>query len=494
MKKSTILIIFFAFWFSTSPAQVMNCQSDLDFLFQKIHNDYPGFNDKITAENVVELKILESRFQQNISKFPDSCYFYLRKYAEFFKDSHLRVRMVGQNSLELTKSPISTYGENIDVEKINLKEFSSATNSIEGLWKSWRGNILVLKSPKNNSYLGVALEYSNWDKGQVIYEFKQQNDSILNIIIHSNFQGRKSKTGIASLHLSCRFLEIHDETFFIRATNSEVYDLASMHTYMPKYPNGINTYFVATILSDSTFYIRIPSFMGYKDKIETTFKKYSDEIQRRPNMIIDIRNNGGGLDEEYQKLYEIIYTNPSEGKGVEWYATKGNIKIFEDAIKAGEIRNGEEGIQWTKELITEMKRNIGGFVVHPFNKKSNESVNKNDTIYLYPRKVGIIINERNASSAEQFLLAARNSKKVTLFGDRPTAGVLDYSNAVSVNFPSGKYKLTIPMTRSTRLPENPIDNIGIKPDIIIPFPPTVQLFDNLDIWVIFVKNYLELQK
>jgi len=48
------------------------------------------------------------------------------------------------------------------------------------------------------------------------------------------------------------------------------------------------------------------------------------------------------------------------------------------------------------------------------------------------------------------------------------------------------------MTRSQRLPENPIDNIGIKPDVIIPFHDTEQLYDKLDIWVYFVKNYLEL--
>jgi hypothetical protein len=48
------------------------------------------------------------------------------------------------------------------------------------------------------------------------------------------------------------------------------------------------------------------------------------------------------------------------------------------------------------------------------------------------------------------------------------------------------------MTRSKRLPENPIDNIGIAPDVIIPFPATEQLYDKLDTWVYFVKNYLEL--
>jgi C-terminal processing protease CtpA/Prc len=232
--------------------------------------------------------------------------------------------------------------------------------------------------------------------------------------------------------------------------------------------------------------------MGFKDQIERTLANNWANIMSRPNMIIDIRYNGGGQDGEYQSLLKLIYTNPYKVKGVGWYATPGNIKLFEDAIEKREIRDGEEGIRRTKALVAEMKKNIGGFVVHPsYNQNKDNAPARKDSVYVYPKRVGIIINEGNASSAEQFLLSAKNSKKVTLFGNQSTAGVLDYSNAVTVDFPSGKYQLTFPMTRSLRLPENPIDNIGIKPDIIIPIPPAVQLFSRLDDWVYFVKNYLE---
>ncbi|MFW5835375.1 MAG: hypothetical protein ACOCU3_00320 [bacterium] len=44
------------------------------------------------------------------------------------------------------------------------------------------------------------------------------------------------------------------------------------------------------------------------------------------------------------------------------------------------------------------------------------------------------------------------------------------------------------MTASKRLPENQIDNIGITPDLNIPFPPTEQLYDKLDDWIYLVKK------
>jgi C-terminal processing protease CtpA/Prc len=120
-----------------------------------------------------------------------------------------------------------------------------------------------------------------------------------------------------------------------------------------------------------------------------------------------------------------------------------------------------------------------------------DSIIKEDTIYPNPKRVGIIINERNASAAEQFLLRAKESKKVILFGNRNTKGVLDYSNCDFEDLPSGNYQLKWPQSRSRRLPEHPIDNIGIAPDVVIPFPETVQLYDRLDDWVYFVKEYLE---
>jgi len=160
-------------------------------------------------------------------------------------------------------------------------------------------------------------------------------------------------------------------------------------------------------------------------------------------------------------------------------------------MENGKNSDGEEGLKRIQFLVGAMKKNIGGFVTHPYYENDNNLVQR-DTLYTMPRNVGIIINERNGSSAEQFLFAAKQSDKVTLFGNCNTAGVLDYSNITPNPFPSNNYQLWCPMTRSKRLPENPIDNIGIAPDVIIPFPATEQLYDKLDIWVYFVKNYLEL--
>lgn len=492
MKLIVITFIGFILNVSMLQAQTNDCLKDFNFLVDKIKADYPGYNDKVKSENIRQLIAFENELRNKINLYPDSCSSYLKKYAAYFKDNHLRVGKVGDEQKHMEKSEVSSFGKNIVPNLDELKDGSVNSKSIEGIWTSWRGDLAIVKNSELSNYLGIAINYQGWKTDQVVFEFDQKNDTIFALKLHSGYSDHTPNNGKASLHLNSRVLEIHDETFFIRKSDSKLMDQTLLYTYIPEFPNGRNTYFVATCLNDSTYYIRVPGFSGFKSKIEQTIAKDWNDIMVRPNLIIDIRNNGGGQDGEYQSLLKLLYTNPYELKGVEWYASPGNIKLFEDALEKGEIRNGDEGIRWTKDLIAEMKKNIGGFVVHPSSNRLDHSTEAKDSVYRYPSRVGVIINEGNASSAEQFLLGAKNSKKVTLFGNQSTAGVLDYSNAVGTNFPSGKYKLTFPMTRSQRLPENPIDNIGIKPDVIVPFPSTIQLYDKLDIWVYFVKNYLEL--
>lgn len=468
-------------------AQNPNCVADFEYLVKKIKNDYPGYKHKTQHEKQKELLLLEDRIRQKIVAYPDSCFLYIQQYTDFFKDKHLRVQRVWHDSkLSLKRMDISTYGRNVKVNIDSLRIANISSSGLEGIWKSYWDEFAVIRSD-NNKYVGISINVDGWNSGQVLYEFIPLDNSEFNLIQHTLVEGRKPLMGKASLHVDGKVLEIHDDAKYVRKSDSPAFDLALLKSYLPNFPNGRNTYGLDMVLGDSTVYLRLPNFMS--DNVEKLVKKHWNDIISRPNLIIDIRNNGGGQDNFYQILLELIYTKPYESKGVEWYATDGIIKMYEDAIRKGEIKNGDEGLRWTNALLNEMRNNKGGFVVHPMMGK--DKIIKRDTVYKYPSRVGIIINENNASSAEQFLLAAKNSDKVILFGNRNTMGVLDYSNAVSELLPSGNFKLIYPLTRSRRLPDNPIDNIGIAPDVLIPYNETNQLFNRLDNWVYFVQEYLE---
>lgn len=489
MRAKTLLIILITILANKLViSQSNDCLTDFNFLVNKIHTDYPGYNDKVNNLNHSQLILLEKRIRQKITMHPDSCGYYLNEYTDFFKDHHLRVSRIRKEKNEQPEfMEVSTYGKNLYVNVDSLQQTTKNAAGIEGVWEGFREKFIITMD--GEKYVGVVVNNQGWKSGQVLYEFESINDTVFNVINHSLVKNRKGYKTKASLHLNGKILEMHDDTRVVRKSDSDITDKSLLYSYMPNFPNGRNTYPVAMYLDDSTYYLRISSF--YSNTGNEFVLKHWNEIMARPNLIIDIRNNGGGQDNYYQELIKLIYTKPYESKGVEWYASKGNIKIFEDAMKKGEIKDGEEGMKWTKALVEAMKKNVGGFVTHPYSSNDREMATQ-DTVYSMPRKVGIIINEGNASSAEQFLLTAKQSDKVILFGNCSTAGVLDYSNITPNPLPSNNYQLWCPMTRSKRLPKNPIDNVGIAPDVIIPFPATEQLYDKLDIWVYFVKNYLEL--
>jgi hypothetical protein len=214
-------------------------------------------------------------------------------------------------------------------------------------------------------------------------------------------------------------------------------------------------------LSDSTFLIRVPSFdISWKAVLESLLTRSDAEIRRRPNLIIDVRNNGGGSDATFSPLIAYLYTKPIQEEGVEVLASPDNITKWEQYISM--VPESEKEVRKQIEsIVSVMRAHMGEFVtIVPSSQRTLPSV------LPFPKRIAVLMNQGCTSSCEQFLLAARQSDKVTLFG-RPSKGVLDYSNVVEYELPSKARSIGIPTTRSKRLPKNPVDGIGVQPDVSI---------------------------
>jgi hypothetical protein len=246
----------------------------------------------------------------------------------------------------------------------------------------------------------------------------------------------------------------------------------------------VSRYWMYKKIDDKTIILRIPSFeYDEKARIDTMVGNHWKEITSTPNLIIDVRGNEGGIDYSYDTLNPLVYSGPYYSDAVEWYASEGQIKSFEDALAKGKIRKGGE--EYTRTLIAKMKANPGGYVI-----MDPPDTVKMDKIYKYPERVAIIQDDFCGSSCEQFILDSKHSKKVTTFGCN-TYGVLDYSNVTPEKFIQNGLWLFMPNTRSTRLPANPVDVIGIPPDVTINLPYRLDVKDEVDEWVVFVRDYIE---
>jgi len=169
----------------------------------------------------------------------------------------------------------------------------------------------------------------------------------------------------------------------------------------------------------------------------------------------------GGIDFTYSPFIPYLYTNSIAIFPSEYWASEDNIKNYEQQLKDESV--DEEAKKYITDVVALMKKNLGSFI-NPGGK--DIMYIKLDSIYEYPKKVAYLIDRNTASSAESLLLTAKQSKKVTVFGEN-SYGMLDYANYQYFDIFCAEYNLIISISRSKRLPQNPIDNIGIKPDILI---------------------------
>jgi hypothetical protein len=211
------------------------------------------------------------------------------------------------------------------------------------------------------------------------------------------------------------------------------------------------------LLSDRAAWLRVSSFeRGYRAEIEALIAEHRPEIQARSELIIDVRGNGGGVDASYEPLAALVYTQPVPSPGVDVLATPANIAAWERILSD---LDGDDRAE-IEELVARMRARPGHWV-----ELVGDTTIRHSDVLAAPARVAVITDARCASSCEQFVLEARESAKVRLFG-APTAGVLDYSNVVTHPLPSGRL-LGLATTRSRRLPEQPIDGTGILPDVVL---------------------------
>lgn len=249
-------------------------------------------------------------------------------------------------------------------------------------------------------------------------------------------------------------------------------------------PQGTNMYYTAKAMNDSTFFLRIPSFGNQMSNKLVDDNR--EAITARPYLIIDLRCNGGGNDENFNSLMSLIYSKPYYTHGVELYATPDFLALYRNI--AEEEHEDEETKEWYGIMADSVEQHLGGYVLRPGLQRMN--LNVRDTVYPNPRKVGILIHGRNASSAEQFILEAKESDKVMLFGNENTRGVIDLSNVYGIPSPKGWFTLHVPTTRSCRCPDIMIDGIGISPQISLPYEESLQERDSIGEEIKYIESVL----
>lgn len=481
MNFKTVVTFVFIVVSSSTFAQKCNCEDNFNWLKKNFEENDAGFQYVIDKKGLTEYQNHNTFFYKKVKKIKDlnTCRDILFDWLLFFRPSHLSLAINPDfinKSVSATNAVAEKAWEKVEVSEDELKKNLSNISQpgFEGIWSSGPYTIGVVK--RNNEYLGYILDAkgTKWKQYDIKFKIKENTDQTYKAVFYlgdysvQNFNEIKL---IGNNFLKIGFVSLKRSFPVTPDNNPEITEytesLAAQTPFLKE-------------TSSHTVLLRIPSFdHSNKKKIDSLLAANRKLILSKENLIIDLRNNGGGSDTSFQEIIPYLYTNPIRTIGTEYLSTVQNNKRMEEFIADPDWSSEEK--EWARKGLEKLNAHLGKFV-NLDDVTVHES--KLDVVHLNPKNIGIIINENNASTTEEFLLIAKQSKKVKLFGTT-TEGVLDISNMYFVDFPCKDLKLGYSLSKSLRIPGMQIDQRGIQPDYYI--DKSVSDYN----WVRFTENILK---
>ncbi|UII26061.1 S41 family peptidase [Fulvivirga maritima] len=321
----------------------------------------------------------------------------LTEWLKFFRDGHLAIRLINDKEKEKTASSQKEFDdwETYSVKEEKFKKYLRKNNQpdYEGIWEVESFRIGIKK--EKDTYIGFIIESDteNWQKDQVKLKISESKNETKAVFYKADHSAVTSDTvtmmgnnhlQIGEVVLTRLYPEVEDQPQFVQYFKM----LNAKEPYLE-------------VLNKTTLYLRIPSFEAhYKNQIDSLLEVNKAKITSTKNLIIDIRDNGGGSDSSYDGIIPYLYTNPIRVVLPEFLSTKLNNQRMLDLINDPKYGLDEASKKWAKSMYDKLDKKLGEYVSLS---DSTVSVDKMDSVYAYPANVGIIINEGNASTAEQFL-------------------------------------------------------------------------------------------
>ena len=467
--------------------QSCECESKFEWVKKTFEENDAGFQYVIDKKGQATYNIHNQLTLEKVktAKTLTECVVVLDEWLKFFRSGHIGIQCLtcgapaSQDTSQTTNE--TTWKGDISQFEKYISEKKEA--DLEGIFfyrwaNQWAtGTVKIGINKEGADYVGFFMETGyTWKAQQIMLKITQDGDKLNTICYLEN--GIQVEVGEPEL-IGNNYLQIPQ--FYVLKRLSPVFPDDQL---VENYIKNINSQepFLEE-LNVMTLYLRIPSFrINNKQAIDKILADNKEKILKTKNFIIDLRNNSGGFDATYAELLPFIYTNPIRIVGIERLSTTQNNQRFLEYSKE-KYGYDEETRQWIKKTVDKLQDRLGKFANVDEDIEEYVTIKRYDNVYEYPKNVGIIINKGCASSTEEFLLAAKQSKKVKLFGTN-TWGAQDISNILSIESPCKEFVLSYTMSRSLRIPDMVIDEVGLQPDYYI--DKTIPKYK----WVEFVNDIL----
>lgn len=349
LKNLRFLIsIFFILCFINSGyAQEENCSctSDLELLHKKVKKT-PSYKKNKKAYKELYLKTSQEA-QKLESGY--SCFILMNKLLLALNDNHCHIygtdkgakAEIRKDAAKLEEFKKSTLFNSYPKPNLNLDSLtkvlsSKAVQEIEGLYyKKGFLNIAVYKS--GTDYKAIVLKSENelWQPGEIVYHLVPYgNNYVLNI------------GGDISSKWLMSYPERIENGYFL--TMGFQKDLSKINYSVSLYRDST---YVRREISAETTYLKVGSFNSWYPTLSDaeSFYKSLEGTLNKKNLILDLRDNGGGGNRNSNILWDLleeylienniyVITNNRTASNAEQFAFK--LKQFENCKTYGHRSNG----------------------------------------------------------------------------------------------------------------------------------------------------------
>ncbi|MHA7842976.1 MAG: S41 family peptidase [Winogradskyella sp.] len=290
----TLIILSFNSLWSQIPT--CDCKTDLDFIIEKLKKT-PSYKKQIKGSKLLEFQNVYNSIVSELNGKVDvnTCFKLLQKQIDviddfhinlysnttYFSKSHLDDKM---KLKEFKDSPIykSHPKSGIDMDSLREKLLEKPLESIEGLYKFGKTSIEIgLVKTSETSLEGIVLDSDHplWETGHVL------------IYVSEN---KFKKYNLLNYDVDTRQLKMTRNVSFDNQRLLSLKKINSQYNFEFKLDKTSNWEFKQ--LSNQVQYVYFGSFSNAEDNIKA-FKAFYAEHKHSftaPNIIVDLRSNGGG--------------------------------------------------------------------------------------------------------------------------------------------------------------------------------------------------------
>ncbi len=444
------------------------CAAVFEEILSAVETDYVGFPMAIAsdASRLAQYRANVARGRAAASSAsPTECSLALQRFVESVDDPH--VFLLERPALNEAESESYRAGaERMRLSQRAMARAAAARGGLEGLWATPGFDVALVPAGRRGVFAAVvtASRDEAWAPGDVAGRFVRDGAYWRATL----YQGadRVPMRVRAALQRDAQMLHMPPVTWGRRGDAANGFD-----PELPRAPSF-------ALVSERAALLTIPSFSPeHRETLAGLLTEHDEAIRAREVLIIDLRGNEGGSSTIAFQLLEPYYgalqLEPFDGPRPHPGAISSPRMLRHYGAMRDQLPANSETRPIFDNFLARMEAAPGTVV--PFFESADVSAGfytrgAPQAVHETPTRVAILVDRHSVSAAEAFVIEARRSDRVTIFGE-PTGRSIDYQNVAMFTVGEGplRHFLGLPtMASSDELPARGFNRTGVPVDVALP--------------------------